>query len=327
VTGLDYFNARYYDPVSGQFLSADVVQGNAQGTSPYRYVMGNPESRTDPTGERMCVPTGDGGTECGNPGGGGAYCYSGDCSGGGSGSGDCNGGTKASAGMCGSDGSSNPCASGPQSGNSCRYGSGECKGLTFNGCQSWKYSEEQARQKRLAALQHEAYIELALSLGLSLLAWAVRWSETNDLLKKLEATINIALNIISFAQLVAEAFGIGGTIFQALKAVEETADLIAGTAHALIGAIKTALWFLQPALFAAASATMDAAEGPIGIVTALVTQFLGGAIGNFLGAGAGYLQMLGTMDMAEYNQQMNMPIGDWCKQNGECPQASQYTGE
>jgi len=49
VTGLDYFNARYYDPLTGQFLSADTVQGNAQGTSPYMYVAGNPETRTDPT--------------------------------------------------------------------------------------------------------------------------------------------------------------------------------------------------------------------------------------------------------------------------------------
>ncbi len=53
VTGLDYFNARYYDPLTGQFVSADVVQGNAQGTSPYMYVMGNPETRTDPTGQMI----------------------------------------------------------------------------------------------------------------------------------------------------------------------------------------------------------------------------------------------------------------------------------
>jgi len=26
VTGLDYYNARYYDPVAGVFLSADTVQ-------------------------------------------------------------------------------------------------------------------------------------------------------------------------------------------------------------------------------------------------------------------------------------------------------------
>ncbi len=49
-TGLDYFNARYYDPVVGVFLSADTVQGNAQGMNPYGYVGGNPETHRDPSG-------------------------------------------------------------------------------------------------------------------------------------------------------------------------------------------------------------------------------------------------------------------------------------
>ena len=30
-TGLDYFNARYYDPIVGVFLSADTVQDNVSG--------------------------------------------------------------------------------------------------------------------------------------------------------------------------------------------------------------------------------------------------------------------------------------------------------
>jgi RHS repeat-associated protein len=50
VTGLLYYNARYYDPVSGRFVSADTVQGNGQGMDPYGYVGGNPETSTDPTG-------------------------------------------------------------------------------------------------------------------------------------------------------------------------------------------------------------------------------------------------------------------------------------
>jgi len=50
LTGLDYYNARYYDPVVGVFLSADKVQGNVQGMNPYGYVGGNPETRNDPTG-------------------------------------------------------------------------------------------------------------------------------------------------------------------------------------------------------------------------------------------------------------------------------------
>jgi hypothetical protein len=60
VTGLDYYVARYYDPVVGQFLSADVVQGNAQGMAPYAYVGGNPETKTDPTGQMLVCGNGCG---------------------------------------------------------------------------------------------------------------------------------------------------------------------------------------------------------------------------------------------------------------------------
>ena len=57
LSGLDYYNARYYDPVAGIFLSPDTKQGNAQGMSPYSYVAGNPETLTDPTGQRYtCGP-------------------------------------------------------------------------------------------------------------------------------------------------------------------------------------------------------------------------------------------------------------------------------
>jgi RHS repeat-associated protein len=49
-TGLDYYNARYYDPIVGLFVSADTVQGNEQGMDPYAYAMGNPETMNDPTG-------------------------------------------------------------------------------------------------------------------------------------------------------------------------------------------------------------------------------------------------------------------------------------
>src|SRR5713101_6622072 len=59
-SGLDYFNARYYDPVAGVFLSADSKQGNLQGMNPYAYVGGNPETHSDPTGLRPIseCPTG-----------------------------------------------------------------------------------------------------------------------------------------------------------------------------------------------------------------------------------------------------------------------------
>ncbi|HLZ56124.1 MAG TPA: RHS repeat-associated core domain-containing protein, partial [Ktedonosporobacter sp.] len=53
-TGLDYYNARSYDPAAGRFLSADsVLPGGGMdptGLDRYAYVGDNPSSRTDPTG-------------------------------------------------------------------------------------------------------------------------------------------------------------------------------------------------------------------------------------------------------------------------------------
>jgi RHS repeat-associated protein len=66
VSGLDYYGARYYDPVLGQFVSADTELSNngldLSALSRYAYAGGNPENRTDPTGNRfMC-----GNDECRN---------------------------------------------------------------------------------------------------------------------------------------------------------------------------------------------------------------------------------------------------------------------
>jgi RHS repeat-associated protein len=47
-TGLDYYVARYYDPVAGQFVSADTAEA---GLNRYAYVAGNPVSRIDPSGQ------------------------------------------------------------------------------------------------------------------------------------------------------------------------------------------------------------------------------------------------------------------------------------
>jgi RHS repeat-associated protein len=49
-SGLDYYGARYYDPVIGQFTSADTVQGPNR----FGYVEGNPETFIDPTGHQDC---------------------------------------------------------------------------------------------------------------------------------------------------------------------------------------------------------------------------------------------------------------------------------
>ncbi len=77
VSGLDYYGARYYDPLLGQFTSADSA---AAGLNRYGYVKGNPETFTDPTGHRVDCFSGN----CGSGGGSGG---SGGSSGGSSGSG------------------------------------------------------------------------------------------------------------------------------------------------------------------------------------------------------------------------------------------------
>jgi RHS repeat-associated protein len=52
-TGLDYYNARYYDPALGQFASAD---SDLDGLNPFAYVHGNPETQGDPTGHCLaCI--------------------------------------------------------------------------------------------------------------------------------------------------------------------------------------------------------------------------------------------------------------------------------
>jgi RHS repeat-associated protein len=52
-SGLYYYNARYYDPVIGQFVSPDTIvpqPGRVDGYNGYMYVMGNPLKLVDPSG-------------------------------------------------------------------------------------------------------------------------------------------------------------------------------------------------------------------------------------------------------------------------------------
>jgi RHS repeat-associated protein len=54
-TGLDYLNARYYDPTLAHFISADPLNDTSapQTANPYTYGADNPTTFTDPTGLRI----------------------------------------------------------------------------------------------------------------------------------------------------------------------------------------------------------------------------------------------------------------------------------
>jgi len=58
LSGLDSYVARYYDPVVGLFLSADTVQSNLKGFDPCAYVGNNPETLSDPSGQRYTTQAG-----------------------------------------------------------------------------------------------------------------------------------------------------------------------------------------------------------------------------------------------------------------------------
>ncbi len=64
-SGLDDYNARYYDPAVGQFTSAD--SDAAGGLNRYAYVGGNPETLADPSGQRAMGMDGGGGTSTTKP--------------------------------------------------------------------------------------------------------------------------------------------------------------------------------------------------------------------------------------------------------------------
>jgi len=63
--GLSYYNARWYDPQVGRFLSADTIvpgSNNPQAFNRYSYVFNNPVRYTDPTGHcPICITAGIGG--------------------------------------------------------------------------------------------------------------------------------------------------------------------------------------------------------------------------------------------------------------------------
>ncbi len=55
--GLDYYVARWYDPVTSHFTSADTIipePGRSQSWDRYAYVQNNPIIYSDPTGNKAC---------------------------------------------------------------------------------------------------------------------------------------------------------------------------------------------------------------------------------------------------------------------------------
>ncbi len=70
-SGLYFYNARWYDPLIGRFLSADTIvpqPGNPQALNRYSYVGNRPTVYVDPTGHAQVCADGDVGGGCGSAG-------------------------------------------------------------------------------------------------------------------------------------------------------------------------------------------------------------------------------------------------------------------
>ena len=69
LTGLMFYNARYYDPLLRRFISPDTIvpdSGNPQSLNRYSYVRNNPVNRADPSGHfDYATPKIDGGVRAG----------------------------------------------------------------------------------------------------------------------------------------------------------------------------------------------------------------------------------------------------------------------
>lgn len=268
---------------------------------------GNPESRTDPAGQKYECPDG-----CGSG--------NGSSSGGGD-NGGCGGRTKAGADSCGK---TDPCASGPKSDNQCTYSSGECNGHTYNQCKSWESDAKAARDKQLADLKNQATWE-GIGAGVAgILLGFFQFQAGKGLLAKLMAALTIINSITDLLVLFQSV--LGGSTYQVLATVVSALQAGTGFIRSAMGMIKGAAGWAAEWADMAAEGAIAFVGSPLSVLSRLVVGFVAAGASQFLNAGVSFLQAKATWDQADYQKQEDMTIQDWCAQNAGCPSISTYTG-
>ena len=290
VTGLDYYNARYYDPVAGVFLSADRVQGNMQEVNPYGYVGGNPETDTDPTGKYYAPPGGPGGPQPPPP---------------------CN----QSNNFC------NP--SGPTQQKKTQVNLGGCDFDTnpSNACAGWTLRAEKVRSQRLDVLDFKANLELLAGYALFITGDLLNIIK-GTLFEKISAGIDLMTTFLnSVLPLVAQLFH-NSVISETLDRFASWGSGILSGLDMLRGIIATGGWIEKNAAEFTANLLLASASGPAGIIVQGLMMVLKPVVGYLLDSGGHYLQSLGFADLSEEARQGAMPLQEWCAQYGGCPSYS-----
>jgi RHS repeat-associated protein len=308
-TGLDYYHARYYDPVASQFTSAD---SQADGLNHYGYVAGSPTTATDPSGHMAC--SADFG-ECASP-----THYKGHKR-------EITPGPKPHP---------KPKKPGPKTGcggkQQCSSGSQDpCANAQSQACKTikesaWEHDNERTRQGKLSGLLITA-AGLILGGELAILLGDLLVVETTDIpLDGLwalhDAMSSILLNIGNFLTLVLPQ---GSPLRPLVDAAMSGVNAIEALLHTVEGAVALGGFLALVAWngIKALANTLLGAEFEVGF--GLATMFLGGGLEHLLSAGGHAIAGGGWGVFADYDRQMGMDIGEWCSQNaGVCSKKSDY---
>lgn len=287
VTGLDYYNARYYDPAAGGFTTADSLaldaKGAAQGQTRavldrYSYVGDDPETATDPTGHVYCE-TDDAGR----------------CLGGGKG--DKHTGDKTS------------CKGDPDDSNCYAY-------------EAWEERQRTKRDTALNPLKLKGILEIiGGSISVIVADWLLATHGMVPILDSLEAILDLISTLADdFIPFLGQAVS---AAFPQLHDAYEVALSLSSGLHQVVAIVNQAIAAVES--FGALAMTLASgaffllthtAAGLPGMLFNIGVGLLGNAFLHEISSGGHQLIAQGFSDYGEWQRQEDMDIGDWCTQYG-----------
>jgi RHS repeat-associated protein len=322
-SGLSYDHARYYDGVVGQFTTADTVQGPNR----YGYVAGNPETMTDPTGQRLI-----------DPGNGTSFTvseYAAARSGGSSGGSGSNYAHCADGSLATSQAACPPIPK-------CSGCNGPKVQSPYVGCSSssqdyscWGHAVAALETTKENSLDGIAWLSALGALFLNFLAITYDVGVEGGIngLKDAVSSSHILETVLDFLMegLVAAGFVIGHLLGNGAGSfIRGALVLISNALHAILGVLNVAIaaytglgWFggIANTLVTAAERS---AGGPVGFVITLVSSIAGPVLMNLINVGAEALMVNANLAWQQ-SQSISDSTGDltgdisFCNTFGGCP--------
>ena len=283
-TGLDYYQARYYDPVAGQFTSADTAN---DGSNRYGYVGGNPTTATDPSGHYQCFDD---------------ACTRG-------------GGTKSSS-------PPPPPPPPPHCTSDANCGAGKTVTITCtlksvdSDCADYVHAITYNNGQRDDALRALHAWALGLIIGgafIGLVVDAIEFFKGGEgILSKIFTVYYFALDLLNIVSLASGAFP---QLAPVLSRVLGVANAIAGVAKGAIQLFRSLGGFAQFALDKGWIVAEGLLKGLPGMLELIAEKLVGNAVLDLVAGGAHAAVAWGYKLLADYQEQENMDIGKWCDQN------------